>query len=303
MRLVVVVAAAAVAAVAGGGALAYRQGPQNGDTAAVPLPAPSSTPTPSATPSATPSKPSPSGTPSAQTTIDLDVKKLAAGRAPQVPYLVGREVRGGLGQPAKVPGFAPILQIVRFNTAVLAVVGRQPARNELLDYGSDLLTIDGDDVRKTVGVTSVVTTADQTAMAYAAERYDTSDTVIKGGDVYARVSETVQRLKMPDSWNIKVLAYRGAWVYFEVADTSGGTRKLYSWKPGTAKAVAVQGLTSVAAIMRRQQRCHLCHPAGGRQLLDRHDAGGRRTDLADLRQPARRLHPGQPDRARQSHHQ
>lgn len=257
-RLTVVVAAAAVAAVVGGGAIAYRQGPQSEDTSAGPLTAQTGTPTPALstppsprpTPSATPPAQPPTSTPvySGPITIELDVKKLAAGRAPQVPYLVGREVRGGLGPSVKIPGFAPILQVVRRNTAVLAVVGRQPARNELLDYGSDLLTIDGSDVQKTVGVTSVVTTEDQSATAYAAERYDAKNTVVQGGDVYARVDESVQRLKVPNSWNIAVLAFRGAWVYFQYADTSGGTRKLYAWKTGTTKATAVPAVTSPVAI-------------------------------------------------------
>ncbi len=229
-RLVVLVAAVAVAAVAIGGVLAYRQRPQIEQADAAPLTAPTSAAkTPTATPSPTPT-PTPSSTPTSTgpTKIKLNLAKLPQGRAPQVPYLVGREVRGGAGDPVKIPGTDGIIDIGRLDSTVLAVV-----------YGNDkteLLKVGYDAVQRVPDVSSLVTTDDQRSAAYAAARNSSMGVAVKGAIVYAESENGVKQLKMPNSWNVEVLAYVDGKVYFSGGDTDGLVWKLYEWTPGETKA-------------------------------------------------------------------
>lgn len=249
-RLIVLVAAAAVAAVAGGGAFAYRQGPRDGSAAAGPLqPAQSSTPT--TTPTAKKPTPVPTTTPraptssaySGATTIELNVSKLAAGRTPQIPYLVGREVRGGPGQPVKVPGSGSILAITKLTTRVLAVV-RTGDKSNLLELD------DGGIQQQTAGVTSLVSTADQSGAAYAEGTPSWLGGMTKGGVVYAQDGSalTVPKLEVPDKWQVEVLAYRNGTVYFRASDSERGALRLYAWKPSTTKATLVKTVTAPTAV-------------------------------------------------------
>jgi hypothetical protein len=244
-RLVVLVAAVAVAAVAVGGVLAYRQGPRTEGEAAAPLSGASSTPatktpsaTPSARPSTRPSAPSSAPTSTGQTKITLNLGKLAAGREPQVPYLIGREVRGGAGPAIKVPGKDRILDVGRLDSVVLAVV--------LKGEGSELLKIRYDEVDRVPGVTSLVTTDDQSAAAYAVARISSLGAEVKGGIVYAETGGSVRKLAMPDSWNVEVLAYAAGKVYFRGGDTRDGAWKLYEWTPGQARAVVKESASPTA---------------------------------------------------------
>lgn len=249
-RLIVVVAAAAVAAVAGGGAFAYQRAPQDGSTVAAPLqPAQTSRPTPTPAvktvkPSPTPKAPTSSvAVYSGATTIDLNVSKLAAGRTPQLPYLVGREVRGGAGQPLKVPGSGSILEIAKLHTRVLAITFTGKESNLLeLDY-SGL-------ERRTPGVTSLVATANQTAAAYAVGTPSWLGGMTKGGAVYAQDGSElkVPKLDVPDKWQVEVLAYRDAKVYYRASDSEDGPLRLYEWKPGAAKSTLVKTVTAPTAI-------------------------------------------------------
>lgn len=250
-RLVALVAAVAVAAVAVGGALAYRQGPRDATAEAAPLP-PSPAPSTSATPSSTTTTPTPTATPkpssapptaSGPLKITVTVGKLDKGREPQIPYLVGREVRGGAGTPTKIPGTGGILAIGRLNTGVLAVV----AQGE----DTELLKIYNEKVTRTPGVTSLVTTADQSAAAYAAARISSLGAAKQGGVVYAETAAgggSMESLKLPDSWNLQVLAYVDGTVYYRADDDDAGAPwSLYSWVPG-AKPTLVKTVSSPSAV-------------------------------------------------------
>jgi hypothetical protein len=261
-RLVILVASVAVAAVAIGGAFAYRQGPQNAAADAAPLtgsPSPSSSPTLSSTPTPKPSLPSVKPTPTTKPTtappkpsgpvkVTVDINKLSQGRAPQIPHLVGREVRGGAGDEIKIPGTGSFIAIGRLDNAALAVVRKG-------EDDTELLKVDGSgDVRRTPGVTSLATTADQSVAAYAASWISNlGGTRKQGGTVYAETvgeSGSVKSLKLPDAWSVEVLAYAGGKVFYS-ADTDGkGAWKLYSWVPGQAKPTLVSTVNSPSAVSR-----------------------------------------------------
>jgi hypothetical protein len=264
-RLVVLVSAVAVAAVAIGGALAYRQGPQADSNAATPLSVPStttpSTPAPTATastpvaktPSSTPAK-TPTATPSVITPrgplftgpvkVDFKLSKLSRGRAPQVPYLVGREVRGGAGQPVTIPGSDHIQNIARLGDQVLAIVNNGE-RTELLKVGT------GAPVR-TPDVTTLVTTDDERAAAYAAPFPGSGRGAVQGGTVYAQTAADgqVHKLSLPKAWDLRVLGYTNGQVYFVWSAIQGTGWRLYTWTPGSSEATLIKtvysptGLTS-----------------------------------------------------------
>ncbi len=256
-RLIALVASVAVAAVVLGGVLAYRQAPKVGNAEAAPLPTQSSSPTPSPGPSKTPpSTPvtppptvAPSKTPttapptsSGPVTVKLTVSKLPKGREPQIPYLFGRELRGGAGSPMKVPGSGTIHAVGRLDPYALAVVSKG-------DSGTELVRFDGhsSEVRRTPGVSSLVTTDDQSAAAYAAARISSQGAATKGGVVYAERSGSVQSLKVTDGWNVEVLAFVNGTVFYRAGATENGAWALYSWKPGSAKA-QTEKVTSPTAV-------------------------------------------------------
>ncbi|HET6989296.1 MAG TPA: hypothetical protein VFI00_21895 [Kribbella sp.] len=253
-RLIALVAAVAVAAIAIGGALAYRQGPQNaalaeaaplsGSTSptrtSTPTPAPSKTPTPSTT-TQQPPTPSAPVTSSGPTKITLNVSKLPKGRAPQIPYLVGRELLGGAGSATKIPGTGGVVDVGRLDDTVLAVV--------LTDNGTELVKVRDDAVvRRTAGVSSLVTSTDQSGAAYAASRPSSLGAAEKGGVVYAESGDSVRSLKLPNSWNLGVLALVDGKVYFRSGDTRDGAWKLYAWSPGDANATVIKTVTSPTAL-------------------------------------------------------
>lgn len=260
-RLIALVASVAVAAVVIGGVLAYRQSPRQGSTGAEGLPAQGTPTAPVTTPSKTPtvipsaalstplpSAPSknPTSAPSGltgPTTVELTVSKLPKGREPQVPYLVGREVRGGAGSVAKVPGTENILSVGRLDPELLAIVSK--------GEGSELLRFNGysKDVRHTPGVSSLVTTEDQSAAAYAAARISSQGVATKGAIVYAETSDSVKSLKVPNGWNVEVLAYAKGRVFYRAGESERGAWKLYAWTPGAATAV-LQKVPSPTAVSR-----------------------------------------------------
>ncbi|TWD81181.1 hypothetical protein FB561_2285 [Kribbella amoyensis] len=250
-RLAALVASAAVAAVAIGGVLAYQQGPRADGDVAAPLVGPSTTPsgtpssTPSRTPSTTPSSPSvkPSMTPSGPTytgptKVALKLSKLPSGRAPQIPYLVGREIRGGAGDPVKIPGNEQIQRIARVGGAALAVVTK--------GTGTELLKIryDGYEPERIPDVTTIVTTDDQSAAAYAASKLSSDGEVLRGGTLYAEVADDETRrdkLSLPKAWHVEVIAYAGGKVWFQWSDENGTPSwNLSSWVPGTSTSTLVK---------------------------------------------------------------
>ncbi|WP_350279350.1 hypothetical protein [Kribbella sp. HUAS MG21] len=263
-RLVITVSVIAVAAVAVGGAFAYRIGPAEADGSAAPLtgtptptPTPTTTPTPnrtpvtSGTPSVRPSATSPTptrkppattATVSGPTKVDVAVSKLSEGREPQVPYLVDREIRGGSGDVVKLPGTGGVIAVGRLGEGALAIVQDGNDGTVLLKTQYDQV------VRRTPGVTSLVTTRDQSAAAYAAARISSLGAAVKGGTVYAETTSSVRSLKLPDSWNLQVLAFADGKVYFRSASTQDGPWSLYSWSPGASAAVKVKSVVSPTAV-------------------------------------------------------
>ncbi|TCO13904.1 hypothetical protein EV652_12565 [Kribbella steppae] len=252
-RLVILVASVAVAAVAIGAAFAYRQGPEAAQAEAAPLTGSPSPQTPSKTP--TPVKPTPTTKPTTAppkstgpVKVTVDINKLSQGRAPQIPHLVGREVRGGAGSPLKIPGTGGIIAIGRLDIAALAVVMTG-------EDDTELLKVDGTgEVRRTPDVTSLATTADQSAAAYGSSWISNlGGTKKQGGTVYAETvgeSGSVRSLKVPDAWSVQVLEYVDGKVYYRADTDDTGAWKLYSWVPGEAKPTLVKTVTSPSAVSR-----------------------------------------------------
>jgi hypothetical protein len=248
-RLIVLVAAIAVAAVVSGGVVASQRGPQQQDSnSAGPLA--SRTPPPVAkTPSSTPSSPSPTPTAkpsSSPVKVTLKLSKLTKGRDPQVPYLVGREVRGGAGQPVKIPGSAQIQEVARLGDAVLAVVTK--------GYGTELLKVTFDKVEHTPDVTSVVTTTDGTQAAYGAKKIGANGGEgINGGTVYATYNgnglDVVKKLSLPTHSEIRVIAYQDGKVYYRAYATQTSKNwQLYAWDPAKPAATEIKTVSSPTAL-------------------------------------------------------
>jgi hypothetical protein len=247
-RLVALVASVAVAAVAVGGAVAYSRGPHSDGGTAAPLAAPGTptttpttpstpstktptpgTPTPTVTPSKTPDKPS------GPVKITLNLAKLPRGRDPQVPYLVGRVVRGGAGGPETIPGKADIQQVTRVNGLVLAVVSK--------GFGTELLKLGPGTgaVERIPDVSAVVTSTDGALAAYSTTRIGTQSEALKGGTLYSdNGGMDLQKLDQPAAWGLRVLAVVDGTVYFEAGDKEGAPSQLHSWKPGATKATRIK---------------------------------------------------------------
>ena len=61
----------------------------------------------------------------------------------------------------------------------------------------------------------------------------------QGGTVYAETvgeSGSLKSLKLPDAWNVQVLAYVDGKVYYRADTDDTGAWKLYSWVPGQREA-------------------------------------------------------------------
>ena len=227
-RLGILVAVIAVAAVAIGGALGYRQGPQDHKSVAAPLS--SASPSTSSTPPAgTATTPSPSTSPVPTKTgpvkTKINLAKLPQGRAPQVPYLTGRTVRGGAGGDVKIPGTAQIQAVARLGQDVLAIVSK--------GTGSELLKItDTGEVRRTPDVSQLLTADDGNAAVYVATRTNENGEELAGATVYLETSE-VQRISVPDRWGVTPQGYVDGKVYFRAQTTQDGSSwGLYEWTPG-----------------------------------------------------------------------
>jgi hypothetical protein len=238
-RLVIVVAAVAVAAVAVGGVLAYRQGPRSGGQAAAPLVADSTTGPGSTSAGAAPY--------TGSAYVALKLSKLPTGRAPQIPYMIGREVRGGAGTPVKLPGTQAVLEIARLGEEVLAVVETPGGgTSELLKVSSV------GKVERVPDVINVVTTEDETAAAYSVQPTVKGATVA-GGAIYAQsaADSLVQKLSLSKVWQPRVLAYTKGKVFFRAGSgPDSAAWSLYSWTPGAAQATEVKDIQSPTAVNR-----------------------------------------------------
>jgi hypothetical protein len=254
--LVALVAAVTVAAVVLGGTVASRQGPHDSKVAeAVPLPAPSlptpsaATPTPkppTTTPSAPPSTPgvdtpAPTSGPTSTgpTKITLQVSKLRTGRQPQIPYLAGRQVRGGAGDPVDVPGKDDILEFARVGNAVLVLTTNEK--------GTKLLRLEANGAASIPDVNHMVATGDQQGAAYSAVP---GLPPTEGGTLYADTGSELKSLKLTKGWNFYVVAMIGDKVYFQSSNVlgSGATWSTYSWTPGESRTTLVKTIPSVTTM-------------------------------------------------------
>ncbi|MFK4083968.1 hypothetical protein ACI2LF_07665 [Kribbella sp. NPDC020789] len=220
--LVIAVAAVAVLAVAGGGMLAAARGPQNQSGAsAAPL-----TQAPTAKPAFT---------------VKIDATKLTSGRDPQVAYLRGRTVMGGVGNPVKVPGTGDITTVARLwdttwtlqlDAAVKSTLTVQDGQGKVLRQAGDIDSLTG--------------SADGNSVAYAS-----------GGDVESRRGATVYYelpgraavvLKQPKAYGLQVLSVTGKTVFFSSASVPGGTETLFRWETGGNTAVPLSRVTTPQAV-------------------------------------------------------
>ncbi|MEU4390364.1 hypothetical protein [Kribbella sp. NPDC023855] len=246
-RLVALVSSVAVAAVVIGGVLAYRQAPDEGGSAAAPLPgqatpkAPVKTPigTPSATPSLIPSPSTPPVT-AKPVEIEVDLTSLAKGRGTDLVHLVGREVRGG-GPTVKIPGSQRIERFARLGDDVLAVVGTDGATTDLLVVGA------GHATRRIPKVDTLVTDQRGTAAAYTTLQVNAEGIVTRGGDLHHLSATGVTKtLDLPeDVFALKVVALLNDKVYYRVTDEQAGdVERLYEWTPGATAPKLVKTVTA-----------------------------------------------------------
>jgi len=207
--LVAFIAAVTVAAVVLGGTLASRRGPHSDNVAAAaPL------------------------TPTVPTKVTLALNDLGTGQLPQVPYVVGREVRGGAGSPIEVPGNDDILEIARVNNSVLALTTN--------GNGWFLHRLDANGTATIAAVNHVEVSENRRGAAYAA--YGGGLPPTEGGTIYADSGTSLRSLKLTTGWNFKVLAYATGKVYYQSSDVlgSGATWSTYVWTPGEPKAALVK---------------------------------------------------------------
>jgi hypothetical protein len=241
-RLIVVVAVVGVVAVVTGGVIASQREPRSGTSSAAPLAGktPTTTPVAEIPPTTPPFTPTPSATPSAAPVkITLNLSKLTKGRDPQVPYLVGREVRGGGGDIRKIPGKEQIQQIARRGDEILAILSKGTG-TELLEIGYTAA------IPRTPDVTTLVTTDDGSRAAYGAVRTGSGGEALVGGIVYAdSPSRQLRKLQVPNGWDLQVLAYLNDKVYFRSGnDRAGSNWKLYGWAPDSPKATEIKTIAS-----------------------------------------------------------
>jgi hypothetical protein len=253
-RLAIVVATVSVAAVVAGSALAYRQGPKSFGVQAAPLPVPSSpSPQVSKTPTGTPSAPvpiavpktSPSPTPSiaatpsppvpssaGPVTVSVNVGKLDKGRDPQLPFLIGREVRGGSGWMRKIPGTDTIHQVARLGDDVLAVVQ---------GFDFQLVKVDSSGKPRVTPDVSSLVGNEGGAVAYAAAPADGT-----GGVVYSETAGSVRKLAVPaTARGLEVLRLgSNGRIYYHWKDAETAPWRLFEWLPGAAAAKQVTTVNS-----------------------------------------------------------
>jgi len=255
--LVAGVAAVAVLAVVAGGALAARQRPADGEAVAAPLPAPTPTQTPTSTPKPKPTA-KPSSTPSvysgptspATAGVKLTLSKLPTGRAPQLPYITGRVVRGGIGGDVTIPGKDNIVRGTRINSDALVVLEAESGRTELVRVDSNGVQPD-----KIPDVASLVTSMNEDAVAFATAPSNPDNTRAKGSTVYWQgTSQTSGRrtLKRPNDWGSTALAVVGDTVYFKAdTDQNGTTSTLNAWDSGTDKVTRIKSVRSPEGVDNR----------------------------------------------------
>ncbi|TDD57129.1 hypothetical protein E1263_24380 [Kribbella antibiotica] len=223
--LVIAVAAVAVVAVVGGGLLAAARGPQSqSGAAAAPL-----TQAVAAPPAKAPAL-----------TVKVDATKLATGRDPQVAYLRGRTVLGGVGNPVVVPGAQDIQAVTRLWDITFTLQVDAAAKGTLVVQDGE-----GKVVRQIKGVDSLAGSADGQAVVYGSGGVVESR---KGGTVFYELPTGTTELAQPKAYGLQVLSVTGKTVFFSSAAEAGGTDTLYRWNVDQKTASAVPRLTTPQAV-------------------------------------------------------
>ena len=249
--LVAFVAAVTVAAVVLGGTIASRHVPHSENVAAAaPLTAPIKVP--------------------------LAVNELGTGQLPQVPYVVGREVRAGAGSPIEIPGQDDILEIARVNNSVLALTTN--------GNGWLLHRLDANGSATIAAVNHLEVSEDRRGAAYAA--FGGSLPPTEGGTIYADSGTSLKSLTLTTGWNFKVLAYAAGKVYYQSSDVlgSGATWSTYVWTPGQPKATLVKEipfLTKMTADGKTAASTLLVNDMGSCSVINSVDTGLRAWKTCD----------------------
>ncbi|MGW1344033.1 hypothetical protein ACWCOV_23520 [Kribbella sp. NPDC002412] len=200
--LVAGIAAVAVTAAAGGGLLAAAESPRTqGGGSAAPL---------AAAVTATSGK--------------LDAAQLQEGHEPQITYVRGRTVLGGVGTPVKVPGKAEIVAAARLwdTTLTVQVAGATSSSLMIQDHTGKVV----DQIK---GVDSLTTSSDGKYAAYASGGQYADGR--PGGRVYFQEPGTKPTavLDRPADYNVRVLAVVDRHVYFTAARSLEAAETLFQW--------------------------------------------------------------------------
>lgn len=176
--------------------------------------------------------------------IAVDATRLPTGRQPQVTYVRGRTVMGGVGTPVVVPGKAEITQAARLWGTTLTVQATGPISRSLVIQDDT-----GKVVRQVKGVESLVTSDDGKYAAYAAGNlFSVSDA---GGTLYFQEPGTTPTavLDRPKDYNLHVLAVVDRTVYFASAPSIDGVWTLHRWTVDK-KTVSDAKVATPAAVTR-----------------------------------------------------
>lgn len=164
--------------------------------------------------------------------VKVDLAKLSPGRAPQVAYVDGRVIKGGLGENVTVPGKQEIFRAVRYDGDAMVVLEVGLGGSELVRVSKDKGILPG----RTPDVASLVTSVDEDTLAYGTARSNADHTSRQGNAVYWRNAFTDNKLDRPHDWASKVLAVAGETVYFAAStDRDGETSTLNAWHTQTGK--------------------------------------------------------------------
>jgi hypothetical protein len=168
------------------------------------------------------------------------------GRAPQLSYLSGRLVRGGIGSDVAVPGKQNILRAARIISDALVVLEVGLGGSELTRVDSTGATSD-----RTPDVQSLVVSLDEDAVAFATARSNPDHTRAKGSTIYWENTQVADRrtLKRPNDWGSTVLAVVGGTVYFKSdTDQNGTTSALNSWESATNEVKRIKSVRSPVGV-------------------------------------------------------
>lgn len=185
-------------------------------------------------------------TPAAVSAVTVRLAELPTGRAPQVAYLSGRVVKGGLGDDITVPGKEDILRAARFEGDALVILDVGTGDTELVQVSSGSGIDSGSRVP---AVASLVTSIDEDAVAYGTARTNADHTRRQGNAVYWRNSFDDQKLDRPDDWASTVLAVVGSTVYFAATtDPDNPVATLNVWHTQTGKVDVLTSFKTPAGV-------------------------------------------------------